>query len=201
MWYIIRHGETSHNKLGIKQGHYPSILNMKGIEQSKAIANQLLKLEKNLDEYKFISSPLLRTRQTIDIIMNILEINQEPIHEDLIKSRSKGIFENLSKDFIKKNFANEIKKRDEDHWNYAPPSGESFAEIYEKIVKFLDKYKYKEEENLIIVLHGGNSPILRGLISKQEKNTIVKERSSHNQDYFYKWDGNKIEKIKIKKQN
>lgn len=197
MWYIIRHGETSHNKLGIKQGHYPSILNMKGIKQSRSIGNQLLELEGSLDKYKFISSPLLRTRQTVDIIMNILDIKQEPIHEDLIISRSKGIFENISKDFIKENFADELKKRDEDHWNYAPPSGESFAEMYERILKFLDKYK--EEKNLVVVLHGSGSPILRGLLNKKEKDVIIKGKSSHKQNCFYKWDGNKIEKIKIKK--
>lgn len=195
MWYIIRHGETSHNKLRIKQGHYPSVLNMKGIKQSRAIAKKLAELEENFDNFKFVVSPLLRTRQTIEIIMHILNIKSEAVHEDLIISRNKGIFENLPKKFVEENFPVEIAKRDADHWNYTPPSGESPSEVYERIVKFYNKYK--DEENLVIVLHGGGSPLLRGIIESKSKIKLIKGASSHKQNCFYRWDGEKVIKIKI----
>jgi alpha-ribazole phosphatase len=196
MWYIIRHGETSHNKLHIKQGRYPSILNAKGIEQSKAIANKLAELEgKELKNFKFVTSPLLRTRQTIEIIMRILNIKKAPICEDLLVSKDKGIFENLSKDFIEKNFPEEIEKAKLDSWNYAPPHGESFAVLFERVKKFLKKYK--KEQNLVIVLHGGASPLLRGLLLNDDDETIKKNKISQKQNEFYIWNGKKVERVKI----
>jgi len=196
LWYIIRHTETSHNVLNIKQGHYPSVLNMHGIEQARAIANKLSELEENFDNFKFISSPMLRTRQTIEIIMHILDIKKAPIYEDLIMSKNAGIFENLSRTFIRKHFPDEIEKKAQNYWDYAPPNGESFKEMRQRILKFQEKYT--NEKKLIIVLHKSGSSALRRILSDKDQENLTKVTSSHSQNNFYKCNGDKIIKIKTK---
>lgn len=195
MWYIIRHGETSHNVKKIRQGHYPSVLNSKGIEQSKAIAKKIKELEKDFKGFKFLTSPMLRSRQTIQIIMHILGVKQKEKVEELLKNRGKGIFENLPKTFPAENFPEEIEKKNKDLWNYAPPGGESRKDVYERILKFLEKYKDKKD--LVIVLHGGNGKILRGLLEGKTEKELKKLKASHKQNCFYTWDDKKIKLIKV----
>ena len=61
--YLVRHGQVPHNALGI----YCEIdedLNEVGIKQAKGLAERI----KNIEYDMIISSPLLRTRHTAEII-------------------------------------------------------------------------------------------------------------------------------------
>lgn len=198
MWYIIRHGQTLENNLGIQQGQNQSLLTLKGIVQAQSIAYRLLEQESDFSKFKFISSPLARTRHTLQIIMEILGVSEkiEPIIEPLIINRNKGILQGIAKDKVKELFPEEYKKREKDKWNYMEPGAtESKCQSCERLQKFIEKYK--NEENLVIVGHRGINAMLRqlldGLTLEEIKNAETKPDKSQN--YFYTWDRKKINRI------
>ena len=80
MWYMIRHGQTLENKLSIQQGQIDTLLSLKGIVQAQSIGYRLLDFNENFEEYEFISSPLARTRHTLQIIIEILNISNAKIN-------------------------------------------------------------------------------------------------------------------------
>ena len=69
---LIRHGETDWNIIGRYQGQADPPLNKNGIQQAQQLASALHK--SSLD--KIYTSPLLRTKQTADLITEKLEVPQ-----------------------------------------------------------------------------------------------------------------------------
>ena len=85
MWYFFRHGETIHNKFNVSQGRYNSCLSLKGIEQAKLFGNKIKNLENDYSHFKFLTSPMNRAKQTLNIVMEILELNPfEKMEEEFL---------------------------------------------------------------------------------------------------------------------
>lgn len=196
MWFIIRHAQTLENSRGIQQGQMESLLSLKGIVQAQSIAYRLLDFkEENFEEYEFISSPLTRTRHTLQIIMEVLNIkDKNPIMEPLLLSRNKGIFQGLEKDKIKEIYPEEYKKMEQDKWNYIPPEAtESKNDTYNRIKDFIEKYK--DHKNVILVTHGSITKMVKEELLNIKGAGNLNNNFTKNQNYFYCWDGNLMEKI------
>ncbi len=198
MWYIIRHGQTLENNLGIQQGQTQSLLTLKGIVQAQSIGYRLLEQNEDFLKFKFISSPLVRARHTLQIIMEILGVSGkiEPIVEPLIINRSKGILQGIPKEKVKELFPEEYEEREKDPWNYiAPGATESKCQSCKRLQEFIEKYK--NEENLIMVGHRGINSMIRqlldGLTPDEIKEAEIKPDKSQN--YFYTWDRKKLNRI------
>ena len=198
MWFIIRHAQTLENSLGIQQGQMESLLSLKGIVQSQSIAYRLLDFkDEDYNNYDFISSPLPRTRHTLQIIMEVLNVvNKKPILEPLLSSRNKGIFQGLEKDKIKEIYPEEYAKMQKDMWNYIPPEAtESKNDTYNRIKEFIEKYK--DHKNVILVTHGSITKMIKQelLDMKFQGSESSNNNFTKSQNYFYCWDGDKMEKI------
>ena len=153
MLFFCRHGETMHNRKKIKQGRFPSLLTLKGIDQAKSMAYKILDHESNFENYKLISSPMVRTRHTMQIIQEILGIeDKQVILEELITERDAGDFTNISKKLINENFPEFVEANKKDPLNTKFPNGESQQDVIDRLKKFADSIK--NEENLIVVTHG-----------------------------------------------
>lgn len=197
MWFIIRHAQTLENSLGIQQGQMDSLLSLKGIIQAQSIAYRILDFkEENFEDYDFITSPLTRTRHTLQIIMEILNIkDKKPIIEPLLSSRNKGIFQGLEKDKIKDIYPEEYAKMQKDMWNYIPPQAtESKNDTYNRIKDFIEKYK--DHKNVILITHGSITKMIKEeLLDMKFHNNNSNNDFTKNQNYFYCWDGDTMEKI------
>lgn len=198
MWYIIRHGQTLENNLGIQQGQNESLLTLKGINQAQSIGYRLAEQNEDFLKYKFISSPLARTRHTLQIIMEALGVSGKiaPIIEPMLINRGKGILQGVQKDKMKIKFPEEYKKREADPWNYiAPGATESKYQSCKRVEQFIEKYK--NEENLVIVGHRGINSFLRKLLKGTtiEKMIEVRIEPDKSQCYFYAWDGKEMKRI------
>ncbi len=91
--YIVRHGETNKNKLGLIQGVTEADLSEKGIKEAQKLQDLVASL--NIDVV--ISSPLRRARDTAKIITN----NKYPINiDDRIIERDWGLCEGASIDEV-----------------------------------------------------------------------------------------------------
>lgn len=146
--YIVRHGEVPHNALK-QYNDEDEDLTEKGIMQAKEVRDKI----KNMKFDVIISSPLIRTRHTTNII-NVN--NNEIIFDDRIKERSAG---NLSGKSI------EDEDRDE-YWNYYTTkqygTAENIKTFFERVYNFLDELKTKEYESVLIVAHSGVSKAFSG---------------------------------------
>ncbi len=188
MWFIIRHGETLHNVKRMVQGHCQSLLTLKGINQIKSVGYRLQNTNEDFKNYKLITSPMIRTRNTTQILQEILGLtNVKYIEEDLIAEVDTGLATNMTED--------EAKEKYSSFWNVncyldrKYPNGESNNQVYDRVLKFFDKYK--NEKNLIIITHSGITRCFRNHILGRKREEIDLVLS--NQNYFLAWDGNKLE--------
>ena len=139
--YIVRHGEVPHNAL--KQFNtIDEDLNDVGIKQAKELREQI----KNINFDIIISSPLIRTKHTANIINSQ---NTKIIFDDRIKERDCG-------DLSGKSF--NVTNREE-YWNYNATiqygTSENIKSFFKRVENFLDELKDKEYKNVLIVAHSG----------------------------------------------
>jgi 2,3-bisphosphoglycerate-dependent phosphoglycerate mutase len=152
--YFVRHGESEANRLnefsnrGLKHGLTPG-----GTEQAKALANSL----KGLSVARLFSSPLLRAVQTAQILSEQLGVSYEVT--DALREFDCGILEGKSDAGSWGQFdaLNTAWMRDRD-WEQKIEGGESFLEIRQRFVPFVERLVTEYEgsgQSIIAVGHGG----------------------------------------------
>ena len=147
----MRHGLTDWNAELRFQGRQDIPLNATGLEQGarngRALAQHLGKGE----GHAFICSPMLRARQTMEIIREQMGLDPTDyrIDERLIES-AYGDLEGMTIHELKANHRAIHLERKADRWRFCPPAGESLAMTLERVMPFLDELS----EPAIVVAHG-----------------------------------------------
>lgn len=140
--YLVRHGETEHNRLGYYSNEDEN-LNETGITQAQALKKKLL----NTPYEVCYCSPLLRAKHTAEII-NYLDRMIIPI--PLLTERNPGALNGKPL---------EVTNRDE-YWNYYSKvdyGAESMESLFERVHQFLDELKDRPYSDVLIVGHSGVS--------------------------------------------
>lgn len=142
--YVVRHGQTEWNILKKMQGSADIPLNEKGKEQAYETKSNL----ENIDFDIIICSPLLRAKQTAEIINSDRNLNI--IFDDRLRERNYGEFEGTSKSSFNYN----------DFWAYNKnlkySKAENVQDFFKRIYNFLDEIKINyKEKNVLIVCHAG----------------------------------------------
>jgi broad specificity phosphatase PhoE len=182
MIYLIRHGQTLWNIQERKQGHQDSPLTEEGIYQASAIGTLLKKNESDLSQFRILSSPLGRARHTAEIILNILNNSLSLQFSPYLKETCFGNWEGKSSSELLIQFPKEMQERKKDRWNYRiPGGGESYQDVYERVVKFFETYD--RTSNLIIITHGLTSRLIQGFLLSLGKEEIMD--LNHIQNTFY----------------
>lgn len=185
--YDIRHCETFGNKNNRVGGDVDVLLTSKGVIQARSLGFRLLNEKEDFSKYRFISSPKTRSRHTLQLIMEVLGLDDKEIEiEPLLKTKNKGLFENGIKSEIKVKYAKELEEREKDIWNWRyPGGGESYADEYERVVKFFDKYK--NVENMIFTGHEGVCAVAAEILKGKTKEEIMNNRKQleYDQNYCY----------------
>lgn len=141
--YIVRHGQTTANALKCHGLGYDDLTEL-GIQQAEELRDKIKKYDFDI----IISSPLIRTKHTVDIInTNNLKI----IYDNRITERSAG---NLSG----KTLENENR---EEYWNYYTQiqygTSENIQKFFRRVYDFLEELKTKDYKSVLIVAHSGVS--------------------------------------------
>jgi alpha-ribazole phosphatase len=147
--YFVRHGETEHNK---KQCYYGSIdvdITENGVLQAQKGSKKL----KSVNFSRVYTSRLKRAEQTANILMEGRQF--QLIKDKRINEISFGAFEGKSHDEIKEFYPNEWKVWCDDWKGFTPPEGESYIQFYDRIKSFMDDILTLDEDNVLIVTHGG----------------------------------------------
>lgn len=163
--YFVRHGETDWNKTKRLQGQSDIALNEFG-------CNLAVKTGKGMADIRFdkvYSSPLIRARQTADILVaeNHHNHRQEIIFDDRITEINFGVYEGLccseeGWNLPDDNFKNFLTNCSD----YITPEGaESFQDITDRVEEFLKDLFADEtlrDKVILVVSHGA---AIRGILN------------------------------------
>ncbi len=161
LFYFVRHGETDWNAERRLQGQLDIPLNDLGRRQSVRCGSTLRGLladrHKAPADFAFISSPLSRARETMEIMRGELGL---PLKGYTIEPRlaelSFGRWEGLTYRDVCALDSAALAVRERDKWNFVTPEGESYAEL---LVRVRDWYAGVEGD-IIVSAHGGVARVL-----------------------------------------
>lgn len=134
--FIFRHGQTFDNKDHTFSGWRDPDLTPEGVEEAKKIGEEL----KNESVNKAYQSDQIRSKHTLDLVLNGYHQGVEVITDPRIKERNYGDLTGLNKDEI-------AQKEPEKYalWHRSfdtpPPNGESIKIVEERVIPFLNELK------------------------------------------------------------
>lgn len=165
--WLIRHGVTRANALGVIQGQAPEPLSSTGRDQARKLGRWLAELGPEIDA--LIASPLERAAQTAAIIARHLGIDGDAIvSEPRIAERSFG---DLEGSHAAEAYGQQAAADDPRAWR--PPNGESFVDLEARVIEGFAAIADRPGERAIAVTHGG--PIV-ALASRALGLELVPER-------------------------
>jgi broad specificity phosphatase PhoE len=166
--YTIRHGITPLNKQNKVNAEVDEPLAPEGIEQAKAVASSIPKSVSII-----YSSPLLRARQTAEVISSALKL--PVIVADQLAEIRMGSLAGKSWEEMADGQALKKKHRAVD-FDYRQYGGESLEHVKKRVISFFREINNKfPDRSVLLVTHGG---IVR-LIQLLERGEAVYETAEH----------------------
>lgn len=176
---FVRHGETSDNAAGRLQGQRDIPLNGRGREQACAVGRALRdalpdELTRLDAAGAFYSSPLVRTRETMELARAAMGLAPERYQlSPTLMELTFGDWEGLTWREVEARDAEGAKAREADKWNFAPPRGESYAMLVERVTPWLAAHK----GDCFVAAHGGVARafmvLLAGVPAAEAENTEI----------------------------
>jgi 2,3-bisphosphoglycerate-dependent phosphoglycerate mutase len=151
--YIFRHGQTTDNKSHTFSGFRDPDLTPEGIDEAKKIGEQL----KDVAVNKAYTSDQIRSKRTLELVLDGYHKNVAIVTDARIKERSYGDLMGQNKD--------EIAKKDPEnyalwHRSYSipPPNGESIEMVEKRVMSFLNEFvpTWKKDDVIFISGHGNS---------------------------------------------
>lgn len=160
--FLVRHGETTWNRIGRHQGHLDSALSLNGITQVRGVARRLAREIGDWSAVVIACSPLFRCRKTAAILCDEAGVDVERIvYDDRLKERSYGHWQGLTDAEIIARHPDEWASREADRWFYAVPGGgENYPAVGERLAAWLAEQA--ADQPIVLVTHGQAGRALRG---------------------------------------
>jgi probable phosphoglycerate mutase len=147
-----------------------------GVTQAEAVGHWLAKLPAGEVPQVVITSPYLRARETWRIAAETSRLDfPEPTTDDRLVDRLLGDLEMMTRAAVARRFPQESARRREigEH-NYAPPGGESFADIAVRLKAFFDDLNRDHPgQRVIIVAHDAVVLMMRAVIEQLTWDEVV----------------------------
>lgn len=195
--YIIRHGETDLNKLGIVQGRgMDSELNEKGREQAEAF----YRAYKHIPFDKIYTSTLRRTHQTVEkLIESNIPWTQYPGLDEL----GWGIHEGQeSTEQIRSDFHKITEDWKSGALHHKFERGESPLEVKERQLIVLEKLiEENNDKNILICMHGRAMRLFLCLLTNQPLTEMDTFPHSNTTLYKIGFDGNEFHMLDFNNTN
>lgn len=196
---LVRHGESEWNKLGLWTGWTDIGLSEKGKEEARQAGE---KLKGSPIDFAY-TSVLLRAKQTLDEIKNVLELVSLPTTENAaLNERNYGIYTGKDKWEIQKEVGDEQFQKIRRGWDVAIENGESLKDVYNRVTPYYESEilpKLKEGKNILISAHGNSLRALVKFLENISDEDISNLEIATGEIYIYSFseDGSIISKEKI----
>lgn len=150
--YLVRHGQNVDNANGILNGHRNEPLTDIGIGQANEVAN---KIDSNGLKFDTIyTSPLIRAKQTADIIADITNSLVPVVLPSLIE-RDFGVMTGARQDIIEQICYPDILKTDTVTYFLSPKAAETFPDLLKRAEKVLEFVAGRHNNgDVLLVTHG-----------------------------------------------
>ena len=161
--YFARHGETDWNRERRLQGQHDIPLNALGRVQASR-SGELLRglLERDgrpAAQYDYVSSPLGRARETMELIRAAMGLDPEAYRTDArLMEMSFGRWEGFTFAELRAREAAALTERERDKWGFVLPGGESYAQLQVRVRAWYETM----ERDSVVSAHGG---VCRALIA------------------------------------
>ena len=194
---LLRHLKSQWNLENRFTGWTDVPLCEEGVKSAKATASKLAGFKIN----KVYTSPLIRNKETVSLILGHLGIKNLPIIVNrALDERNYGKLQGLNKDKIKKQYGEEKVHLWRRGWDASPPGGESLKEVFQRTTPFYKKYiekDLKQGKNVLIVASHNSARALIKYIEKVSDKDIVNVEVPYGGLIVYEF--NKLLKLKSKK--
>ena len=164
--YYVRHGETDFNRQGRLQGRRDTVLNAHGRQQAAGCGVLLRDLfardHRRPQDFKYVASPLKRARETMEIVRATLGLQPHDYEVDArLIEIAYGEWEGLTLQEIETQNASVLSARERDKWDFAPPGGESYRELADRIGKWYGSLT----ADSVVAAHGGGVRALMAILN------------------------------------
>ena len=153
--YLIRHGQTDWNAEGRLQGQKDIPLNATGRRQASENGRALKSLlGRAADEFDYVSSPLGRTRETMELLRAAMGLDPLSYRtDDRLVEVSFGDWEGFTISELKQTVRDRVKERSRAKWDFIPPG--AHAESYEILSWRVGSWFNGIDRPTVCVSHGG----------------------------------------------
>jgi probable phosphoglycerate mutase len=159
------------------QGRRDIPLNAHGRQQAAECGVLLRDLfardHRQAQDFKYVSSPLKRARETMEILRATLglQVDDYEIDARLIEI-AYGEWEGLTLQEIEMRNASVLSARERDKWDFAPPGGESYRELADRIGSWYNSLT----ADTVVAAHGGGVRALMAI-----SNIVSEKEATHAQ--------------------
>lgn len=159
--FLVRHGETTWNRIGRHQGQTESVLTLNGMRQAQGVGRRLAREINDWDSVNIFCSPMYRCRQTAVVICDEVGVDVERIeYDDRLKERCFGQWEGMTDEEIAARFPAEWAARERDKWNFViAGGGENYPALEARMGDWLDDQS--AAARIVLITHGQAGRALR----------------------------------------
>lgn len=169
---IVRHGQTEWNTLNRVQGLRNNPLSPEGESQAHRLGRRLK--DERIDViYTSTLRRAIHTAEAVAAHHPAVEIRKCPELNEM----DWGVWEGLTFGEIEERYPDQLERRDQDKFNFAPEEGESPADLERRLIPFLKEIVRRHNgKTVLIVGHGGINRVIMGIILEwpPEKTATVK---------------------------
>lgn len=187
--YLVRHGQTDWNAAERLQGQEDTPLNETGRVQAARNGEVLKGLIGDPPAFDFVSSPLARTRETMEIVRSVMELPPDGYRTDArLMEINFGDWQGYTWEELHWEKPEEAAQRFKDAWTTVAPGegGESYAILSARALAWMEAVL----QDTVVVTHGGISRCIRGALENlpetdiphlpvpQDKVLMIRERKT-----------------------
>jgi probable phosphoglycerate mutase len=154
--YFVRHGETDWNREKRLQGQHDIPLNALGRTQAAhcggLMRDLLTRNGRSIADYDYVSSPLGRARETMELMRGVMELEPSLYRTDArLMEMSFGRWEGFTYAELQSREAAALAERERDKWGFVLPGGESYAQLEKRVQVWFEGI----ERETVASAHGG----------------------------------------------
>jgi probable phosphoglycerate mutase len=158
--YFLRHGQTDWNAERRVQGHIDAPLNDTGRAQAARNGRALGAVIADPAAFDFVSSPLVRASETMEIVRREMGLDPKAYRTDLrLREFNLGDWQGHIYDELRITLPELFAERDRDPWNFVSPGAgsESYAMLSLRVLEWVGEV----DRDTIVTAHGGVGRCIR----------------------------------------